>query len=73
MKARRTEVASVTGIGGMAGSAAGSFFAIFVGYVLALTNSNYAILFGIAASAYLVALPILVLLAPGLRKVEITV
>ncbi len=69
----RTEVASVTGIGGMAGSAAGSFFAIFVGYVLALTNSNYAILFGIAASAYLVALAILVLLAPGLRKVEITV
>jgi ACS family hexuronate transporter-like MFS transporter len=67
----RSEVASVTGIGGMAGSAAGSLFAIFVGYVLALTHSNYAILFGIAASAYLVALVILVALAPGLRKVEI--
>ena len=67
----RSEVASVTGIGGMAGSAAGSLFAIFVGYVLALTHSNYAILFGIAASAYLVALVILVTLAPGLRKVEI--
>jgi ACS family hexuronate transporter-like MFS transporter len=67
----RSEVGSVTGIGGMAGSAAGSLFAIFVGYVLAFTHSNYAILFGIAASAYLVALAILVLLAPGLRKVEI--
>jgi ACS family hexuronate transporter-like MFS transporter len=67
----RSEVASVTGIGGMFGSAAGSFFAIFVGYVLALTHSNYAILFGIAASAYLVALAILVTLAPGLKKVEI--
>jgi ACS family hexuronate transporter-like MFS transporter len=67
----RSEVASVTGIGGMAGSAAGSLFAIFIGYVLAFTHSNYAILFGIAASAYLVALVILVALAPGLRKVEI--
>ena len=67
----RSEVASVTGIGGMFGSAAGSLFAIFVGYVLAFTHSNYAILFGIASSAYLVALLILTILAPGLRKVEI--
>ena len=67
----RSEVASVTGIGGMAGSAAGSFFAVFVGYVLAFTHSNYTILFGICSSAYLVALAILVLLAPGLKKVEI--
>ena len=68
----RAEVASVTGIGGMAGSAAGSLFAVFVGYVLAITHSNYAILFGIASSAYLVALAILAILAPGLRKAEIT-
>jgi ACS family hexuronate transporter-like MFS transporter len=67
----RTEVASVTGIGGMAGSAAGSLFAVFVGYVLALTHSDYTILFAIAASAYLVALAVLAVLAPGLRKVEI--
>jgi ACS family hexuronate transporter-like MFS transporter len=67
----RSEVASITGIGGMAGSAAGSLFAIFVGYVLALTHSNYSLLFGIAASAYLIALAILVMLAPGLRKAEI--
>jgi ACS family hexuronate transporter-like MFS transporter len=66
----RTAVGSVTGIGGMAGSAGGSLFAIFIGYVLQLTHSNYAILFIIAASAYLTALLVLVLLAPGLKKVE---
>jgi len=44
---------------------------MILGYVLALTHSNYSLLFGIAASAYLVALGILVLLAPGLRKAEI--
>jgi ACS family hexuronate transporter-like MFS transporter len=64
-------VGSVTGIGGMAGSAAGSLFAIFIGYLLELTHSNYAILFIIAASAYLTALVILCLLAPGLKKVEL--
>lgn len=66
----RTAVGSVTGIGGMAGSAGGSLFAVFIGYVLQLTNSNYTILFIIAASAYLTALLVLVLLAPGLKKVE---
>jgi len=66
----RTAVGSVTGIGGMAGAAAGSVFAIFVGYVLQITHSNYAVLFGIAASAYLVALAVLSTLAPGLKKVE---
>lgn len=66
----RTAVGSVTGIGGMAGSACGSMFAIFVGYVLQLTHSNYSILFVIAGSAYLTALLILNLLAPGLRKAE---
>jgi ACS family hexuronate transporter-like MFS transporter len=66
----RSAVGSVTGIGGMAGSAAGSLFAIFIGYVLQLTHSNYSILFVIAASAYLLALAVMVLLAPGLKKVE---
>jgi ACS family hexuronate transporter-like MFS transporter len=66
----RNAVGSVTGIGGMAGSAGGSLFAVFIGYVLQLTHSNYAILFIIAASAYLTALAILCLLAPGLKKVE---
>jgi ACS family hexuronate transporter-like MFS transporter len=64
----RTAVGSVTGIGGMAGSAGGTLFAIFAGYVLQMTHSNYAVLFAIAASAYLVALTIMVLLAPGLKR-----
>jgi ACS family hexuronate transporter-like MFS transporter len=66
----RTEVGSVTGIGGMAGSAGGTLLAILAGYVLKYTHS-YSILIGIAASAYLTALLCLVLLAPGLKKVEI--
>jgi ACS family hexuronate transporter-like MFS transporter len=39
------------------------------GYILQFTHS-YASLFTIASSAYLVALLLLVTLAPGLRKVE---
>ena len=39
----------------------------YAGYILQLTHS-YATLFAIAASAYLVALLILVTLAPGLRR-----
>jgi len=63
-------VGSVTGIGGMAGAAGGALLATFAGYILQLTHS-YASLFAIAASAYLLALLIMVLLAPGLRKVEL--
>ena len=65
----RNAVGSVVGIGGMAGSTGSALFAFFAGHVLQLTH-NYASLFGIAASAYLVALLVLYLLAPGLRKVE---
>jgi ACS family hexuronate transporter-like MFS transporter len=68
----RSAVGSVTGIGGMAGSAGGALFATFAGYNLQMTHS-YAILFAIAASAYLIALFIMNLLAPGLKKVELTV
>jgi len=59
----------VVGIGGMAGSIGSALFAFFAGHILQLTHS-YASLFGIAASAYLLALVILCLLAPGLQKVE---
>jgi ACS family hexuronate transporter-like MFS transporter len=62
-------VGSVTGIGGMAGSAGGSLFAVFAGFMLQHTHS-YVSLIIIAASAYLVALAILLVLAPGLKKVE---
>ena len=42
---------------------------LYAGYILQLTHS-YASLFALAASAYLVALLVVVLLAPGLKKVE---
>lgn len=64
-------VGSVTGIGGMAGSIGGMLIATFAGYVLQLTHNNYASLFAIASSAYLLALVIIVALAPGLQKVEL--
>ncbi len=66
----RTTIGSVTGIGGMAGSAGGALLAAYAGHILQLTHS-YASLFAIAASAYLLALLVLVALAPGLRKVEL--
>jgi ACS family hexuronate transporter-like MFS transporter len=64
----RSAVGSVTGIGGMAGAAGGALMINYAGYILQLTHS-YATLFAIAASAYLLALLILVTLAPGLRRV----
>jgi ACS family hexuronate transporter-like MFS transporter len=66
----RSAVGSVTGIGGMAGSAGGFLLATYSGYILQLTHS-YASLFAIASSAYLVALAVMILLAPGLKKVEL--
>jgi ACS family hexuronate transporter-like MFS transporter len=65
----RSAVGSVVGIGGMAGSVGSALFAFFAGHILQLRHS-YASLFGIAASAYLLALIVLCVLAPGLRKVE---
>jgi len=65
----RSAVGSVAGIGGMAGAAGGFLLATYAGYILQLTG-NYATLFVIAASAYLVALLFLYLLAPGLKRVE---
>jgi MFS transporter, ACS family, aldohexuronate transporter len=65
----RGSVGSVVGIGGMAGSAGSALFAFFAGHILQLTHS-YASLFGIAASAYVLALIFLCVLAPGLKKVE---
>lgn len=65
----RSAVGSVTGIGGMAGAVGGALMVNYAGYILQLTHS-YATLFAIAASAYLIALLILVTLAPGLRPVR---
>jgi ACS family hexuronate transporter-like MFS transporter len=67
----RRAVGAVVGIGGMAGSSGSALFAFFAGHILQGTHS-YVILFGIASSAYLLALIVLYLLAPGLKKVELT-
>jgi ACS family hexuronate transporter-like MFS transporter len=66
----RSAVGAVVGIGGMAGSVGSALFAFFAGHILQLTHS-YAVLFGIASSAYLLALIVMYLLAPGLKKVEV--
>jgi ACS family hexuronate transporter-like MFS transporter len=66
----RTAVASVVGIGGMAGSVGSALFAFFTGHVLQLTHS-YTSLFSIAAGSYLLALMILCALAPGLKKAQL--
>lgn len=67
----RSAVGSVTGIGGMAGSAGGALLATYAGHILQLTHS-YTSLFVIAGIAYLIALAIMQLLAPGLSRTEVT-
>jgi ACS family hexuronate transporter-like MFS transporter len=68
----RSAVGSVTGIGGMTGSVGGFLLAISAGHILELTHS-YASLFALAASVYLLSFAIIILLAPGLKKVEFAV
>ena len=63
-------VASVVGIGGMAGAVGGMLIAKVVAYFLQWTGS-YAIPFLIAGSAYVVALAAIQILAPHLRPVRI--
>lgn len=66
----RRAVGSVVGIGGMAGAMGGATLATLTGFILDRTGGNYMILFGIAASAYLLALTIIHLLAPNLEPAE---
>ena len=66
----KSAVGAVVGIGGMAGSVGGVLFSLSAGWVLQITHS-YASLFGIAASAYLIAYVALRLMAPGLKKIEV--
>jgi ACS family hexuronate transporter-like MFS transporter len=56
----------------MAGSVGGVLLSISAGWILQVTGS-YVSLFTIAASAYLLGLLMLWLLAPGLRPVELSV
>lgn len=63
-------VASVVGIGGMAGAVAGMFFAQFISRILALTSNNYVAPFAVAASSYLFGLACIHLLLPGLEPMQ---
>jgi ACS family hexuronate transporter-like MFS transporter len=63
-------VASVVGIGGMAGAVGGMLIAKIVGYVLQWTGS-YMVPFLIAGSAYLVALASIHLLSPKLAPAQL--
>ncbi|MGD0350158.1 MAG: MFS transporter [Verrucomicrobiota bacterium] len=70
-------VASVIGIGGIAGACSSFFFPIFCGWVLdhfsktQNETAGYAILFAICASAYLVAFGLIHLCAPRFEQVKI--
>jgi ACS family hexuronate transporter-like MFS transporter len=66
----RRAVGSVVGIGGMSGAIGGATMAVATGYILQSTGGNYRIVFGIAGTAYLLALVIIHLLAPRLEPVE---
>ena len=63
-------VGSVVGIGGMLGAVGGMIISPLVGYILQTTGS-YVPIFIIAASAYLIALLIIHLLAPRLEPAAI--
>ena len=65
-------VASVTGIGGMAGAVGGMLFAKIVGYALQKTGS-YMLPFLMAGSAYLVGLLLIHIFAPRLEPVHLEV
>jgi ACS family hexuronate transporter-like MFS transporter len=66
----RQAVGSVVGIGGMFGSIGGMLIALVVGQILQLTGS-YVPIFAIAASAYLIALAVIHLLAPRLEPARL--
>jgi len=62
-------VASVVGIGGMAGAVGGMFIAKLVGFILQRSGS-YQIPFLIAGSSYILALGLIHLLTPRLKPVQ---
>jgi ACS family hexuronate transporter-like MFS transporter len=62
-------VASVTGIGGMAGAIGGMLIASAAGLILQFTHHYYS-LFLIAGSAYLAAFGLIQLISPKLQPLE---
>jgi len=65
----RSAVASVVGLGGMAGAIGGMLVATAAGAILQLTGS-YVLLFALAGSVYLVALLIFHRLVPSVERVD---
>jgi MFS transporter, ACS family, hexuronate transporter len=69
-------VASVVGLGGMAGSLGGIIFPLYSGKMLdrfqaaGKVTAGYALLFGVCGSAYLLAFALNHLLAPRFERLE---
>ena len=68
--APRSAVGSIVGIGGMMGAVGSFLFQDFVGHIVDRFHS-YAIPFIVAGSAYLSALLVIHLLAPGLEPIKL--
>ncbi len=66
----KAAVASVVGIGGMLGAIGGALMQVVTGFVVHQTHS-YVPLFIVAASAYLIALLVIQLLAPSLAPAKL--
>ncbi len=64
-------VASVVGLGGMAGSIGGMLIATAAGFILQITGGQYLALFIVCGSAYLVALLIFHMLVPKMEVAKI--
>lgn len=67
----RRAVASVVGIGACGGSVSMMFFGLLIGLVLTLTHGNYAPVFLMAGTAYLVAIATVHLIVPRLESISI--
>jgi len=67
----KTAIASVVGIGGMAGALGGALLQRAAGHIIAWSHNSYLLLFAIACSAYLVALLFVQLLAPRLEPASL--
>jgi MFS transporter, ACS family, hexuronate transporter len=66
----RRAVGSVVGIGGTAGAIGGALMSYYTGTVLQLTGS-YTLIFAVAGSVYLLAMLIIQLLVPNVRRVDL--
>ena len=66
----RRAVGSVVGIGGTAGAIGGALMSLYTGKVLELTGS-YTLIFAVAGSVYLLAMLIIHLLVPNVRRVDL--